>query len=76
MADQSLSREIVVRYIQENYSARGENSRKELLTSADIVSDLSQMVYVDIATISDLMQTAGFNIEFLEGKPYWVVYQK
>lgn len=74
--ERNLKQDITVKYIQENYRALGETGEKEYITSADIVRELSEMVSISIAEVTDLMDKAGFEIEFIEGKPNWIVYRK
>lgn len=74
--ERNLKQDITVKYIQENYRALGETSEKEYITSADIVRELAEMVSISIAEVTDLMDKAGFKIEFIEGKPNWIVYRK
>ena len=74
--EKNLKRDIAVRYIQENYQVLGENENKDYITSADIVRELSEMVSISIAEISELMDSASFKVEFIEGKPHWVVFRK
>lgn len=74
--EKNLTIDIAVSYISNNYSPLGETDQKEYVTSADIVRELSEMVSVSIADITKLMDDAGFKIEFIDGKPHWVVFQK
>ena len=74
--EKNLKRDIAVRYIQENYQILGDNENKDYITSADIVRELSEMVSISIAQISELMDSASFNVDFIDGKPHWVVFRK
>lgn len=74
--EKNLKKDIAVRYIQENYQVLGENENKDYVTSADIARELSEMVSISIAEISELMDSASFKIEFIDGKPNWVVFRK
>lgn len=74
--EKNLTIDIAVSYISNNYSPLGETDRKEYVTSADIARELSEMVSVSIAEITKLLDDAGFKIEFIDGKPHWVVFQK
>lgn len=74
--DKDLITDLAIRYITENYTPIGEIEKKEYVTSADIVRELSEMVIISIAEITQLMDSAGFEIKFIDGKPNWVVYLK
>lgn len=74
--ERNLQKEIAVCYIKENYHKRGNPDEAEYITSADIVRDLSEMVAISIAQITELMYSAGFNIKFIDGKPHWTVYPR
>lgn len=72
----SPNNDIVVLFIKENYSPIGDPDSKDYATSADIAQDISEMAYVSIPEIYSLMTSAGFKIEFISGKPYWLVFKK
>ena len=74
--ERDLTTELTVRYIAENYTPVGECEKKEYITSADIVMELSEMVTISIQEVTLLMDKAGFKTEFIDGKPHWVVYEK
>lgn len=72
----NLPQEIAIRYIQENYNVSGGTDRQEFVTSADIVRELSEMIMISITEITKLMNDAGFRIQFVEGKPHWIIFLK
>ncbi|MDR0750251.1 MAG: hypothetical protein LBF62_11900 [Tannerellaceae bacterium] len=72
----SLNQDITTRYIQTTFSALGSDEHKDYVTSADIVREVSEMATVSIEEVSSLMNTAGFQMEFIENKPCWVVYRR
>jgi hypothetical protein len=72
----SLNQEITTKYIQATFSALGSDEHKDYVTSADIAREVSEMATISIEEVSSLMNTAGFNMEFIENKPCWVVYRK
>lgn len=74
--EKDLTTDLAIRYIAENYMPIGESDKKDYITSADIVRELSEMVTINIAKVTELMDKAGFKTEFIEGKPNWVVYTK
>lgn len=73
--EKDLKQDIIIKYIKENFHVLGEASQMEYVTSADIIRELSEMVTLSIADVTSLMDQAGFKIEFVEGKPYWIVYR-
>ncbi|MBP3517763.1 MAG: hypothetical protein J6K31_05055 [Parabacteroides sp.] len=74
--ERDLTEELTVRYIAENYTPVGESDKKDYITSADIVRELSEMVTISIQEVTLLMDKAGFKTEFIEGKPHWAIYEK
>ncbi len=76
-APSNVNEEIATRYILENYSpvSRSGYRDPDLVTSADMVRELNDMISVTIQQISNLMWGAGFKIKFLDGKPHWEVFR-
>lgn len=72
--EKKMAIEFTTRYIAENFAPVGDIERKDYITSADIVRELSEMVTISIAEVSELMYEAGFKTEFIIGKPCWAVY--
>lgn len=72
--EKKLAIEFTARYITENFTPVGSIERKDYVTSADIVRELSEMVTISIAEVSELMYGAGFKTEYIIGKPCWAVY--
>lgn len=74
--EKDLTTDLAIRYIAENYTPVGDSEKKDYVTSADIVRELSEMISISIAKVTELMDNAGFKTEFIEGKPHWLVYVK
>jgi|GEM_PF-6904939 len=76
-APTNVSEEIATSYILENYSPipRSGHRESDLVTSADMVRELNDMVSVTIQQVSQLMWGAGFKIKYLDGKPHWEVFR-
>lgn len=70
--------EIASFYILENYSPinRIGYTDSDLITSAELVRELSEMASISISEISQLMWGAKFKMENSGGKIYWRVYRK
>lgn len=73
---ENKSNNIAAEFIASNYAPVGNLDEKEFITSADIVRNLADMIETTVTEISNLMTSGGFKIEFIEGKPYWIVFQK
>lgn len=70
--------EIASFYILENYSPikRVGYSDSDMITSADLIRELSEMASVTVSEISELMWGADFSVTHCGGKIYWQVYRK
>lgn len=74
--NRDINKEIVIRYIADNYTKLGESSKIEYVTSADIARELQEMADIPVASISDFMFSSGFELKFIDGKPHWELYTK
>ena len=76
--DQMLEdrKQAIKQFIEANYRSTGNVDEKEFKSSMELEYEMQEMTEASINTINSVMNELGFQVQFLEGKPYWVVYLK
>lgn len=62
--------------ILQNYSPQGKTEDKEYKTTAEIQYMYDNIMSLSAGFISEALSGAGFEIEYIGGQPYWVMYDK
>ena len=63
-------------FIKQTYSPIGSTDRKLFKTSAELAYELREIVELQPNQIAKALSDAGFRLEFIHNKPYWVMYEK
>ncbi|MCL1942471.1 MAG: hypothetical protein FWF54_02845 [Candidatus Azobacteroides sp.] len=71
----SDGRQAVKQFIEANYRPERNIDEKEFKSSMQLEYELREMTDASVSTITSVMNELGFQVRYLEGKPYWVVYQ-
>lgn len=56
------------------FSPNGISEDLELLSSTDIICQLSDLLSINKSTLYTVMSDLGFQLKFIEGVPLWKVY--
>ena len=65
--EKDLTTDLAIRYIAENYTPVGDSEKKDYVTSADIVRELSEMITISIAqNLSQVNPIGSFTINRIE----------
>ena len=59
-----------------NYTPIGETENKVFKTSEELAYDMQELVAVRAQDIAEAMTLAQFKLEYITGKPYWVLYER
>ena len=66
----------IAEFIKTHYSPIGATSNKVYKTSLEIRYDLSNIVDVTVMELAQQLSSAGFHVDYIGGKPFWVMYEK
>jgi hypothetical protein len=66
--------ELAKKLISTKYSPAGIPEESEFRTTMELQYEFREMVRLFESTINDAMNELGFQVEFLDGKPNWVLY--
>jgi len=67
--------EVMENYIRENYMPLGVAEDKMFKSSARLQYELREFYPYSLSEICKVMEDAGYKVEFLNGVPFWVVYE-
>lgn len=67
---------LIIQFIEANYTPSGSTNQKEFKTSAELEYLLDEMVDASISLINEVLNELGYKIQFLEGVPNWILYEK
>ncbi len=73
---EDFDEQIVVQYIDENYSPDGDVSQKEFRTTLELITEMSEMVSIGMNKVNRILQGKGFKTIFIDGVSNWVMYEK
>lgn len=68
--------DILNAFLGNNYTPVGITENKVLKTSEELAYDLQELVNVSLTEISKALSSGGYQLVFIQGKPYWVMYEK
>ena len=75
--EQSDSSVIILRkFIESIYSPTGSTEQKEFRSALELQYELRESVEVTITALNEVLTAMGYELEFIEGMPHWVMYQK
>lgn len=63
-------------FISANYVAIGSTESKVYKTSEELAYDMQELVSVRAQEIAEALVLAKFKLEYISGKPYWVLYER
>lgn len=63
-------------FIARTYSPIGATSNKVYKTSDELAYELSEIVDIRSIQIAKALIGAGFLLQYINSKPYWVMYEK
>lgn len=66
---------ILRKFIESIYSPRGSTEQKEFRTAMELQYELRESVEVSITALNEVLTAMGYELEFIEGLPHWVMYQ-
>ena len=66
----------IANFLGQNYSPIGSTSAKCFKTTDELIYDLSNIISVRPTELAKQLTDAGYNVEYLAGQPYWVMYEK
>lgn len=76
-AERLSDRELLKRFIKSQFSPDVESSLVSMsYTSRDIQWRYRDMCTVSVSTVAEVMQELKFEIEFINGMPYWRMFEK
>lgn len=73
---EDFDEQIVIQYIDENYSPDGDVSQKEFRTTLELITEMREMVSIGMNTVNRILQGKGFKTIFIDGVSNWVMYEK
>lgn len=74
--EQEAANKAIAEFLSANYSPIGSTANKCYKTSQELVYDLDNIVSVGYKELAKQLADAGYRVEYLSGKPYWVMYEK
>lgn len=63
-------------FISANYVPIGSTENKVYKTSEELAYDMQELVSVRAQEIAEALVMAKFRLEYIGGKPYWVLYER
>lgn len=67
---------ILRKFIEFIYSPSGSVEQKEFRSALELQYELRESVEVSVNELNDVLTDMGYQLEFIEGSPHWVMYQK
>lgn len=67
---------ILRKFIESIYSPTGDTEQKEFRSALELQYELRESVEVSITALNEVLTAMGYELEFIEGVPNWVMYQK
>jgi len=67
---------ILHKFIESIYAPNGSTEQKEFRTALELQYELRESVEVSITALNEVLTEMGYELEFIEGMPHWVMYQK
>jgi hypothetical protein len=72
----SQKREQARKMISAKYDSLGDQCNTEFRTTAELRYEFREITDFSDSMINEAMSELGYQIQFLEGKPYWKLYLK
>lgn len=63
-------------FIRRNYAPIGTTAQKVYKTTAELQYDLHEFIDVSALELARQLTEARFAVEFVCGRPYWVMYER
>lgn len=63
-------------FIAANYQPIGETASKVYKTSEELAYDMQELVAVRAQDIAEALTLAKYKLEYIGGKPYWVMFER
>lgn len=63
-------------FIAANYQPIGETEDKVYKTSEELAYDMQELVAVRSQDIAEALTLAKYKLEYIGGKPYWVMFER
>lgn len=63
-------------FIAANYQPIGETENKVYKTSEELAYDMQELVAVRAQDIAETLTLAKYKLEYIGGKPYWVMFER
>lgn len=63
-------------FIAANYQPIGETENKVYKTSEELAYDMQELVAVRAQDIAEALTLAKYKLEYISGKPYWVMFER
>lgn len=67
---------ILRKFIESIYSPTGYTEQKEFRSALELQYELRESMEVTITELNEILTSMGYELEFIEGMPHWVMYQK
>ena len=75
-SDKELFRNMIQGQYQPSFDIPGLDDTKQLVTSRDLQYRYRDMCTVSVSTVADVLQELGYEFTFVNGTPYWVLYDR
>jgi len=63
------------KFISAKYLSTGNPDNREFRTSMELQYEIREMIDLSTSTINEAMNELGFQVQFLDEKPNWVLYE-
>lgn len=63
-------------FIAANYQPIGETENKVYKTSEELAYDMQELVAVRAQDIAEALTLAKYKLEYIGGKPYWMMFER
>lgn len=62
--------------LQLKYASSGDSEKKVYKSTADLLYEIETIICIGESILIEVMLQEGYKIEYIDDRPYWVMYEK